>query len=239
MSELAEKTGTAAAARSGSGTGTSRPDLLVKENRNAEQMSNLEQQIALLMKNSSFKVFHFTASREGEGVSSVAAGLAQVMAKKGSNRNFLLIDANFSAPAQHIIFNIPPSPGLKDALLGKPLTECVHGVLPHTVRIMPCGSGEVDLTGAGGQEKLAGLISSLKSQYDCIIIDSSPLLTASDSLAMALVSDITFLVIQANRTLWEVAEKSKLHLEKNGCQIGGVVLNKVVHSIPEWLYKRL
>ncbi len=216
------------------------PDLIIKNQKNMEQLSNLEQQIALLMQKNNSKVFHFAGSREMEGVSNIVANLVQYMANKMSVKNILLIDANLQNPVLHNMFNILSSPGLRDVLSGNgSFSDSIHQMPSSIVYVMPCGKGRIDLSGGIGHEKLSVLISKIKTQYDCIIIDSPPLLASSDALSLAIVSDITFLVIQANKTLWEVAKKSKLYLEKNGCHIGGVVLNRVTHAIPEWIYKRL
>jgi Mrp family chromosome partitioning ATPase len=202
-------------------------------------MSNLAQKLAQFMRTDGFRLFHFTASREREGVSSVVAGLARFMAGEESSASVLVIDANFSAPAQHAIFGTPASPGLRDALLGRSASDCTHPTWSNGIRVMPNGTGEIDVTGSAGQGRLASLLSSLRADYDCVIIDSPPLLSSGDSSSLAACSDVTFLVVEANRTLWEVAQKSKITLEKNGCRIGGVVLNRVVHFIPKWLYGRI
>lgn len=212
-------------------------ELILKSTDNIQQLNNLEQQITLLMQNKKFKVFHFTSSSEKEGVSSVVAGLAQIMAGRELTSRILVIDANFHSPALHTVFNTPQQPGFKD-LLNDVSLSVIHQVRPGTLDIMPCGKGNIDLSIATRQEKLITLMSSLKSEYDCIIIDSPPLLTSSDALSLALVSDVSILVIQAKRTLWEVAQKAKTYLEQNGCKIGGVVLNRVEHVIPAWIYKR-
>jgi capsular exopolysaccharide synthesis family protein len=210
---------------------------ILKNADNIRQLNSLEQQITLFMQNKKFKVFHFTSSREGEGVSSVVAGLAQIMARRGLTNRILVIDANFHSPALHAVFNTPQQPGFKD-LLNDSSLSVTHQIQPGILEVMPCGRGDIDHSIAARQETLIALISSLKSKYDCIIIDSPPLLTSPDALSLALVSDVSILVIQAKRTLWEVAQKSKTYLEQNGCLIGGVVLNRVEHVIPAWIYRR-
>lgn len=205
--------------------------------RGLEQLSNLEQQTVLLMKNEGFRVFNFTSSNEGEGVSSVAGALARLMA--GKSMKILLVDANCSRPVQHTKFNVPLSPGFSDALAAGSVSGAVHEFHSGGLEILPSGNGAYELSSAAGHEKLSLLMSSVRAHFDCVIIDSPPLLASSDSLAMAIASDVTFLIIQANRTPWEVANRSKKLLEEKACRIGGVVLNRTVHVIPSWIYKRL
>ena len=218
-------------------TAVGKPDTLIKSSGNVKQLNNLEQQLSLFIQNKKFKVFHFTSSHEKEGVSSVVAGLAQIMARKELTNRILVIDANVHSPVLHTLFNTPQQPGLKD-LLNDISSSVIHPIQAGILDIMPCGAGDIDLSITARQEKLITLMTSLRSEYDCIIIDSPPLLTSSEALSFALVSDVTMLVIQAKRTLWEVARKSKMYLEQNGCLVGGVILNRVEHVIPEWIYKR-
>lgn len=216
------------------------PKLLIKNPENVEQLRNLEQQVALLMQKNDYKVFHFTGSKEKEGVSNITLNLTRFMSEKKPAKNILLIDANLHHPVLHAELNVPANPGLRDALSGTiPYNECVHKFNYGSITLMPCGKKASDVSDSIHQDKMSELIAKLKPQYDCVIIDSSPLLESSDSLSLAFASDVTFLVVQANRTRWEVAEKSKLYLEKNSCRLGGVILNRVTHTIPEWIYKRL
>lgn len=208
--------------------------LVVRHRRNAEQLSNLAQQIAFFMQRNNYRVFHIASSREMEGVTYVSVNLAQLMAEKKSAHNILLIDAN----SQHPL--LPSVPGLRDALSGDiPYYECILKVQSSGIHVMPCGRNGTGSSAGINQEKLSDLMMRIRTHFDCIIIDSAPVLVSSEALSLALVSDATFLVVQANKTLWEVVEQSKRSLEKNGCNIGGVILNRVQHVIPDWIYERL
>jgi hypothetical protein len=58
-------------------------------------------------------------------------------------------------------------------------------------------------------------------------------------LSAAIASDTSLLIIEANRVSWEVIQRGKEYLERNGCTIGGVVLNRFQQVIPHWIYERL
>lgn len=207
--------------------------------RNTKEMGDLKTKMKLLRDGKGLVVFHFVSSREREGVSTAVANVARLLAEEESSKGILLIDGNFKRPALHMAFNVPSSPGMSDVLMGKAsYSESIHKTESGRINVMPCGVAS-DVPGKTEKKTLSDLISAIKGEYDYILIDSSPLLTSSDSLSLALGSDTTFLVIQANRTQWEVAGKAKLELENSGCHVGGVILNRVVHVIPQWIYKRL
>jgi Mrp family chromosome partitioning ATPase len=51
--------------------------------------------------------------------------------------------------------------------------------------------------------------------------------------------DAVILVIEAEKTRWEVARKAKEELEKAGATILGAVLNKRKYYIPRSIYRRM
>jgi len=208
--------------------------------RNTKQMGDLKQKIELLGQTKNYRVFHFASSRKREGISTVVINLARSMIEEISSKDILLIDANLQQPVLHTAFDVPSSPGLSDALMGKvAYSESIYKAESGRINIMPCGTSLSNKTGRIEQKKFSDLISSIKNKYNYIFIDSSPLLASSDSLSLAIASDTTFLVVQANETKWEVAEKAKLYLQDSSCSIAGVILSRVLHYIPQWIYKRL
>ena len=207
---------------------------------NTKQMGDLKKKIELLEQTKNYRVFHFASSRKREGVSTVVINLARFMIEERSSKDILLIDANLQQPVLHTAFDVPSSPGLSDALIGKvAYSRSIYKADSDRINVMPCGTPLSNETGRIEQKKFADLISSIKNKYDYIFIDSSPLLVSSDSLSLAIASDTTFLVIHANETQWEVAEKAKLYLQDSACSIDGVILSRVLHYIPQCIYKRL
>ena len=79
----------------------------------------------------------------------------------------------------------------------------------------------------------------MKAFADWIIFSCPPVNAYNDAAALAGMVDGVVLVIQAEKTRWEVAQSAKDRLEKAGANILGVVLNDRRHHIPEWIYKRL
>ena len=211
------------------------PDL-----KKTEYIGNLRHKIEIMQQNDRFKVFHFVSSREGEGVSTIVANLAMFMAKENPSKNILLIDANAQRPVLHKIFKNFHTKGISDIVSSEALcAECIHRLDAYGIDLVPYGSSTSAVPQQTVQEKFGELISSVRPQYDYILIDSLPLLNSSDSLSLAIASDATFLIVRANDTHWEVAQKAKNSLVTNKCRIAGVVLNRVLHVIPPWLYNRL
>jgi len=184
------------------------------------------------------KVFQFVASRRGEGVSTILTNLSEFIIKKIRDKNILLIDANFSNPVLHTFFGIPLEPGLFDLLSGEATeNEVIKNAQDGRLSVVTSGNPREKAVGGLLEENLSKILDKAKEHFGYILIDSPPLLESPDALYLATASDITFLVIQAMRTRKEVAEKSKALLMDNECEIGGVLMNRVIQVIPEWLYR--
>ncbi len=176
--------------------------------------------------------------RSGEGVSTASALLARQLAQRGEGR-VLLIDANTVRPGQHAKFGTRLSPGL--AGFG------ANGH-PGLASIQPTDVENLDLLSAGniGEELSANVLKAfsealpaLRREYSFIICDLPPLLEHGPSMRIAALMDGVVLVVEAEKTRWEVANKVREALVQADSNVLGVILNKRRFHIPEWLYKTL
>ena len=71
------------------------------------------------------------------------------------------------------------------------------------------------------------LLTEIREYYDYIIIDTPPVGSVIDAAIIAKESDGAVLVIESERVSYKVAQKVKEQMEKTGCKLLGVVLNKV------------
>ncbi len=210
------------------------------EFRNKKQTGDLEKKILFYKQKSGCKTFNFTCSRGQEGVSTVIVNLANYMAKKKKNEKILLVDCNFVNPVLQKAFGISFDQGISNCLFeDASISDVIQDIPNLNMRLLTCGNGYRELNNGFDQEKFIALFEDIKAEYDTILIDSSPLLTSSESLSAAIVADVTFMVIQALKTTNEVAQRALTILTDNECHVGGGVLNRVQRGIPGWMYKIL
>lgn len=211
------------------------PDL-----NHTDQIRELHQQVRFRAQNNGSHAFHFVSCRGGEGTSSIVVNLAKFMAINNSDEESLVIDANSAHPVIHTALGVPESPGLTDILARDlPYSKAIHKSPFYNIDVMPWGIPDSSTSRELEQWKFSHLVSELRTRFKYILIDSPPLLATPSSLCSAVASDITFLVVQAYKTHWEVAQKAKSYLEEHGAHISGVILNRAHQVIPEWIYKRL
>ncbi len=206
-----------------------------------EQLANVEQTLVLLKDVNDYSTFNFVCSHAKEGVSTIVANLAQLLSANLSDKSVLLIDANSKNPCLQRLLDNSSSYGLCDVLRKyKTCEEVIHPVnSSNKLYLLPYGPKEDDGMDCINRRNIFDLLRTLRTQYDYILIDSSPILDSSTALSFALAADTTMLVIQAYGTTFEVCEKSKNYLLKNKCDIGGVILNRVKQVVPKFIFKHL
>jgi tyrosine-protein kinase Etk/Wzc len=170
------------------------------------------------------KVVVLTGATPGVGKSFVAANFGAVLASVG--QRVIVIDGDLRRPSLHPHFGVDRSPGLSDVLAGTISFElALHRIESPRLDFLAAGA----VTHAPAElllsSRTAGLIDSLRSAYDYVVIDTPPMLAVDDAAAFAAQSDAVLLVARAGQTrIGELRESGK-RLERAGSKPVGVVLN--------------
>jgi len=175
----------------------------------------------------------------GEGASTVARNLA--VALGGSQRGrVILVDANLRSPSQHEAFQTGTADGLANVLSGAVTPAAALREVPkYGIAVLPSGRPSDSPPHLQTVPALQGVITSLQSQFDWVILDGPPVTTYPDASTFAAVADGAILVLRAERTRWEVAERAMKVLNEAGVTLLGGVLNGRRYHIPEFIYRRL
>lgn len=129
------------------------------------------------------RVIMVTSACGGEGKTSVATQLAASLARAW--RKTLLIDGDLRSPAAHKLMDVPCEPGLSEVLRGEVTADDAIRPTPVSrLSILPAGHWDNPAIQALAQDSVATLFEQLKSQYDFIIVDSSPVLPVADTLLL-------------------------------------------------------
>lgn len=163
----------------------------------------------------------------GQGTSTVVASLALVLSADLGLRT-LLIDAHGRRPILHTFFGVQREPGLADICTGGlAMGEGVRETPYPGLFLLSAGSDQVDpvsrLHGAMVQDYLR----IVREKYDLILADGSPILTTSDSLAIATCFDGVVLVVQAGVARVDEVRRARELLERTGVPVLGAILNRV------------
>ncbi len=179
-----------------------------------------------------------TSCNRQEGKTLTSIGMAFALSDQAS-ADVLLIDGNFSAPKIHELFSIGTSPGLSELLTSRaPLEEAVRRTAYDRLSLLPLGGAMSNLVDVYRSESFPERITSLNKNFDYVIFDGSSIFGASDASIIARHFDGIVLVVECERTRWEVVQDAEERISKAGGTILGVVLNKRKFYIPKAFYGR-
>jgi capsular exopolysaccharide synthesis family protein len=172
------------------------------------------------------RVLLITSPLPGDGKTTTAVNAAAAFLQNG--RRVLLIDADMSNPSIHRMCGFPrPARGLSTVLAGKDEIDDVllRSPIKENLFIMPAGPVTDTHEELLQHEKLAELISTLKEQFDFIIIDSAPVLGVSDTLFLSVWADAVLLVVRESSTPRQALARSTELLSRANAAAVGIVVN--------------
>jgi exopolysaccharide/PEP-CTERM locus tyrosine autokinase len=144
-----------------------------------------------------------TSALSGEGKTNTCINLALSLATE-KDRTVLLVDGDVPKPHISRLFGVDDQPGLMDALADD--ATALHDLLIRTdiesLSVLPAGSWNAHATELLASERMLKLCHELSTRYPdrIIIIDSPPLLAASEAQAIAAAVGQVVLVIAEGLT---------------------------------------
>jgi capsular exopolysaccharide synthesis family protein len=178
-----------------------------------------------------------TSTIPEEGKSLVAANLACALAV-GSQEKTLLLEGDLRRPSLSAKFGLGRNPGLCECLKGeRTLATSIYRLEGLNLWILPAGSTPSNAQELLQSGRLASLMEELTASFDCIVIDSPPVLPLADtSIWMRLANGILLVTRQGitqKRSLLrgiEALEQKKL--------IGALVNSSTASSAKDYYYYR-
>lgn len=173
-----------------------------------------------------------TSSVQAEGKTLSAISLA--IAEAQITDRVLLVDADFRDPALADVFDLEGRPGLCDVLKGEvQLSDAIHRVGDGRLAVLPAG-GNGTLPQELLQTKDAeALLSSLRLQFDVVIIDVPPLLETAEAIGLVRGATGVVVIAGAGRVRKDQLDSALLLLEQVGAQIAGVIVTFVPRRGPD------
>lgn len=170
------------------------------------------------------RVVMVTSATQGEGKTTVASHLASSLARAG--RKTLLLDGDLRRPSAHQLFELPMHPGFSEVLLSEvELTDAVQATALDGLSFMAAGQWDREVLHALARDGVEGIFEKLQEEFDFIVIDSHPVLAATDSLLIGQRVDAVILSV-----LREVSQMPRVYaasqrLATLGIRVLGAVVN--------------
>jgi len=204
--------------------------------RITEELKNMKLYIRSISDQKNIRTILFTSSNPGEGTSTILVNFANEIATSGET--VIIVDTNLRNPILHKLMNVENTEGLAEAIdKKKTLIEIIKKIDTENMQIITHGKqSEMTLTGFS-PDTIKPIIKELKSHADWVLFDSPPIHKYSDAAILANEVDGVIMVVQAEKTKWEVAQSARDNITKGKAKILGAILNKKQMHIPNLLYK--
>lgn len=214
------------------------PEALGLPDRSREEYNQLRQSIISLTPDLKSRSILFVSSAAGEGNPQVFADFGLALA--GLGERVVLVDTDLRNPVLHELFGVEKSPGISELLSNKyRLNQVMHDVERYDLRVITGGGSVSNPFPLLDLPTLSGLIDEMKADAEWILFNSPPVSACNDAITLSNKVDGVVLVVQAERTRWEVAQSAKERLQGGNANVLGVVLNDRRMHIPGWIYRRL
>jgi polysaccharide biosynthesis transport protein len=174
----------------------------------------------------STRVVMVTSAADGEGKTTLASHLASSLARAG--RKTLLVDADLRQPAVHQLFETPLQPGFSEVLLGEvEIADSIQSTTVDGLSIVPAGQWDREVIQSLARGGMEGVFEKLREEFDFIIVDSHPILTATDALLIGQHADAVLLsvrkqVSQMPRVYTACQRLADLNIRVLGAVVSGI-----------------
>lgn len=172
-------------------------------------------------------VIQFTSSQATEGKTTSSVALAHKYAEVG--RKVLLVDLDLRRPSVHTMFDQSRSQsgGVVDVIFNRlPLERALLPVGGENLHVLPVGetpSNPVEILSSG---LVAEFFDRMRTQFDVIIVDSSPVLGIADSPLLSQFVDAVVFVVEANQANWRNSRTAIRRLQDVQAKLAGTILTK-------------
>lgn len=184
------------------------------------------------------QVILVTSALPREGKTTAAANLAVTLAQLGDKT--VLVDADLRKPGVGRLLNLGTGKyaGLSSYLAGASSLDLVtvpHPAIPNLAAI-PTGPLPPNPADLLSSHRLADAIAELRGKYKFIVIDSPPIMAATDAVILSVQADGVLLVVRSGETPKEAFTRSRDLLVSVKSNLLGVVLNAVDAGAPDYYY---
>ncbi len=184
------------------------------------------------------QVILVTSALPREGKTTAAANLAVTLAQLGDRT--LLMDSDMRKPGIRRALNLTSAKegGLSSYLAGVCTLE--EATIPHpaisNLAVLTTGPVPPSPADLLSSHRMREGIAELRRRYKFIVIDSPPIMAATDAVILSALTDGVLLVVRSGETPKEAFTRARDLLVAVKCRMLGVVLNGVDSSAPDYYY---
>jgi len=184
------------------------------------------------------QVILMTSALPREGKTTAAVNLAVTLAQLGDKT--LLVDADLRKPGINRALSLVDGKhaGLSSYLAGVSSLDLITVPHPAITNLAAIPTGPIPPNPADllSSRRLTELIAELRTRYKFVVIDSPPIMAATDAVILSVLVDGVLMVVRSGETPKEAFVRTRDLLASVKCHMLGVVLNAVDASSPDYYY---
>jgi Mrp family chromosome partitioning ATPase len=200
---------------------------------NFRELMLVEANISPLIKNGNALYVSSCFERDGKTIAAISTAFGLSFY---SQKEVLLLDGNHHNPQLHNLFGVSHAPGFADLCAGTvKIEDIVLPTLHKGLSLMTIGSEDLP---SPRERELEMAVGELCANFDYVICDGCAIMSSSAALRDIRHFSAGLLVIECEKTRWEVLQIAEDKIKKTGgpTQLG-VIFNRRKYYIPSIVYK--
>ena len=165
----------------------------------------------------------------GVGKSFISVNLAAVLTS--NKKKVLLIDGDMRRGHLHKLLGLERENGLSDFIGGEiPIGQVLHESAVPKLTFVPAGRLPPNPAELLLHKRFSNCLSVLIPRYDHIIIDSPPILAATDASIIGQMAGATLMVVKSGEHPMREIEQSVKRLKRAGVNLRGLLVNDITQN---------
>jgi len=213
----------------GNGGGPALTPQLVKQAFNYAEIYRIREKILSSLDGKVHKVVMAASPYDGTGNTFMISVLG-LNAASYTQLNLLLVDLNMRRPQLHLAFGLPLDQGFGDIAQGLVhWSDVVKDTELPNLKLISAGAPVKDLARYLNKDFLESFLSDLKSEYDMVLLDTSPVMVRNrnnvDPILLGRMSDVVIVISRNKYTSRNALVSTVQAIAQDGGNIIGIVYN--------------
>jgi Mrp family chromosome partitioning ATPase/capsular polysaccharide biosynthesis protein len=144
------------------------------------------------------KLILVSSALRDEGKAFLAWQVAESFARTGTKT--VIVDFDLRTPAIHSFMQLPNEAGFCEALTGQADAIALTQNLPSGLHLLPAGRWADTVRHYLVPERIGALLDYLRSRFDCVVLNSHPLLEVAETFVAARYADAVLLAVEKHES---------------------------------------
>ena len=183
------------------------------------------------------KTITFSSALPKEGKTANVANMGVAFSQLG--KRTLIIDADLRKPRLHRVFKVRNIVGLSSILTGKvPIRDVVQLTKVENVWLIPSGPIPPNPAELLNSDRMRQLLEEAQKLYDIVLLDTPPVLVASDPVILSSLTDGVVFIVKAGKTTQKPFLSAVEILKRANAKIIGVLFNEAKKGEGDYYYSK-